>query len=186
MIPGAAVVIPPRPGGCCCHLAVMLVLPRALLVPLLLAGSSSDGAGAAATLPEPVAFWTFQEPTGAPRLSTNARHSYALTDGDASHPVEATASGGLFGPRAANFTAASPTQRLRVERRAAPALTSELAGPDAVVTVVAWVKRPRGRYFYGFLAGVWCVVRSPFSSKRCSDWLAKWPYARARGSQGRR
>ena len=115
-----------------------------------------DGPGAAPTrVPQPLAFWTFQEPTGAPRVSTHARHTYALTDGDSEHPVESTTSEGLFGPRAANFTAASPTQRLRAVRSAVPALTTDLAGAEAVVTVVAWVKRPSGRYFHGFLAGVW-------------------------------
>ena len=126
---------------------------------LVAAACVAHAAGAAAppapTLPQPVAFWTFQEPTGTPRASTNALHSYVLTDGDAAHPVESTSSGGIFGPRAVNFTAASPTQRLRAVRSAVPALTTDLAGPEAVVSVVAWVKRPTGRHFYGFLAGVW-------------------------------
>jgi hypothetical protein len=119
------------------------------------AAARKDGVAAPAPLPQPLAFWTFQEPTGAPRVSTRARHSYALADGDAAHPVESTSSEGLFGPRAVNFTATSPTQRLRAVRSAVPALTTDLAGPEAVVSVVAWVKRPTGRYFHGFLAGVW-------------------------------
>jgi hypothetical protein len=37
-------------------------------------------------------------------------------------------------------------------------LTTAIAGPDAVVSVVGWVKRPAGssrNNSYGFLAGVW-------------------------------
>ena len=105
--------------------------------------------------PVPLAFWKFQEPLGSPRVSEGL-HSYALTDGDPVHPVSSTSSGGLFGPRALNFTASSPTQRLRAERRDVPALTVDLAGPSATVSLVAWVKRPTGRrYSHGFLAGVW-------------------------------
>lgn len=134
----------------------VLVTTAVAIVAIVAADADASAPTATpAALPQPLAFWTFQEPTGAPRVSTRAHHSYALTDGDAAHPVESTTSGGLFGPRTANFTAASPTQRLRAVRSAAPALTTELTGADATVSVVAWVKRPGGRWFHGFLAGVW-------------------------------
>ena len=109
-----------------------------------------------------------REPTGAPRRSSHARFAYALVDGDPAHPVTTASSGGLFGPAALDLRAESPTQRLRAARAAAPALTTGLAGPNAVVTLVAWVKRPatdrRRNFSYsvphpssfrGFLAGVW-------------------------------
>ena len=47
-----------------------------------------------APLPPPTAFWTFQEPTGSPRMSTGL-HTYSLTDGDLAHPVERV-SGGMY------------------------------------------------------------------------------------------
>ena len=62
---------------------------------------------------------------------------------------------GLFGPFALNFTASSKTQRLRATRTSVPALTTDMAGPGAVVSVVGWVKRPAGNSrnnSYGFLA----------------------------------
>ena len=41
-----------------------------------------------------------------------------------------------------------------------PALTVDIAGPKATVSMVSWVKRPTEVYhghpgMYGFLAGVW-------------------------------
>jgi hypothetical protein len=108
--------------------------------------------------PEPLALWTFQEPTGRPRLSVGM-HEYSLEDGNNSYPVE-RGIGGLFGPFSANFTAAAPNQRLRAERATVPALTVDLGGVSARVSLVAWVRRPvqqsnNRSSFYGFVAGVW-------------------------------
>lgn len=122
--------------------------------PPLLALAALCSAAVAAT-PTPVSFWTFQEPEGSPRVSTGL-YAYALTDGDPAHPVERQ-SGGLFGEYAAYFPAASPDQRLRANRSSVPALTVDIAGPSAVVSLVAWVKRTNASapYSIGFLAGVW-------------------------------
>jgi hypothetical protein len=105
--------------------------------------------------PVPVSFWKFQEPTGSARLSSGV-YNYALTDGDLSHPIEQV-DGGLFGTYAAYFSAASDDQRLRANRSSVPALTIDIAGPSAVVSMVAWIKRinQSAPFSKGFLAGVW-------------------------------
>ncbi len=107
--------------------------------------------------PEPLTFWSFQDDVNTTRVSSGL-FAYALNDGDPAHPID-RASIGVFGPYSANFTAASPSQRLRAARADVPALTSELAGPNATVSLVAWVRRPANAtaepYSHGFLAGVW-------------------------------
>jgi hypothetical protein len=127
-------------------------LASALLV-LLSCGSAH------AAVPLPLAFWKFQEAEGSPRVSTGAQHSYALHDGNASLPIQRVA-GGVFGPWSAYFPSSggNDSQRLYATREAAPAITAGIAGPDAVVTLVAWVSRsaadltpPRGE----FIGGVW-------------------------------
>lgn len=84
--------------------------------------------GAHAAPPDPLALWTFQEPTGAPRLSTG-RVAYALVDGNASAPIQRV-SDGVFGPFSAYFPASggNDSQRLYATRAAAPAVTSGNAG----------------------------------------------------------
>jgi len=106
----------------------------------------------------PVAFWTFQEPTGALRMSTG-RHTYALEDGNKSYPIERVPDG-LFGPFSAFFNATAFDARLRADRDAVPALTKDIAGPNATVSLVAWVKRPwlgvgSHNFSSGCVAGVW-------------------------------
>lgn len=137
------------------------LLPLLLVAPPAAAAAGvaavADGtaaAGAARSTPQPIAFWTFQEPQGAPKISRGGRFNYSLTEGDPANPV-GRSTGGIFGLYAADFRAASPTQRLRAPRSAAPALTSGIGGPNATVSMVAWVRRPSGNYSYGFLAGVW-------------------------------
>lgn len=105
--------------------------------------------------PTPLTFWTFQEPTGAPRVSTGL-YQYELLDGDPDHPIQC-AVGGLFGEYAAHFTAATPNQRLCAARESVPALTLDIAGPNATVSMVAWIKRVNlsAPFSNGFLAGVW-------------------------------
>jgi len=62
---------------------------------------------------------------------------------------------------ALNLMGDTPTQRLRADRHDAPGISVDIAGPNATVSVVAWVKRDKkqdGRLrnnSYGFLAGVW-------------------------------
>ena len=130
-----------------------LTVCTAAVAALLFAGSEC-----CAYSPEPLALFTFQEPTGAPRMSVG-KYMYNLTDGNVSFPIE-RGNGGIFGPYAAEFTAKAPNQRLRADRASVPALTVDIAGPTAVVSLVAWVRRPAQQSnnrssFYGFIAGVW-------------------------------
>lgn len=128
-----------------------------LLVHVLLVSSALGSA------PVPVSFWSLQEPTGAPRVASGA-HAYVLEDGDPAAPVPRV-SGGVFGAWAAGFYASTPSQRLKADRASVPALTSAIAGPHAVVTLVAWVRLPTAwpatplnnfsGFMHGFLAGVW-------------------------------
>jgi hypothetical protein len=116
-------------------------------------GAAALAAGSVA-LPEPLALWTFQEATGAPRISSGL-HAIALVDGNASLPI-AQAADGVWGPHSASFpaTPGNNSQRLYAPRAAAAPLTSGIAGPAATVTMVAWVKRS-GPTFEGMVAGVW-------------------------------
>jgi hypothetical protein len=91
--------------------------------------------------------------------------AHVVLAGRLTRQARSEAGTGLFGKLkyAANFTADSPTQRLKADRSAVPALTSDIGGPNAVVSMVAWVRRPgmsvhhgvHSDGFYGFLAGVW-------------------------------
>ena len=125
------------------------------MVVLRLLSASTLICAAVAAAPTPVSFWTFQEPAGSPRVSSGL-YSYTLTEGDPANPVERQ-SGGLFGEYAAYFPAASPDQRLRANRSSVSALTVDIAGPSAVVSLVAWIKRTNASapFSSGFLAGVW-------------------------------
>ena len=108
-----------------------------------------------ASAPEPLSFWTFQEASGLPKTSSGV-FNYTLTDSDPSNPI-LRASDGLFGPYSAEFQATTPSQRLRADRTAVPGLTIDIAGPNAVVSMVAWIKRTNmsAPFSKGFLAGVW-------------------------------
>lgn len=123
----------------------------------LLAAALACARTAHAAPPDPLALWTFQEPTGAPRLSTG-RVAYALVDGNASAPIQRV-SDGVFGPFSAYFPASggNDSQRLYATRAAAPAVTSGIAGPAAVVTLVAFIKRSAADATGGgaFIGGVW-------------------------------
>ena len=122
-------------------------------VVLLHFGTATRGA------PPPLAFWTFQEPTGAPRVSQGSAGPYALVDGNSSHPVArvAVAGGGPFGPYAASFVPPSGNNsaRLFASRTSAPAITSGIGGPDATVTLLAWVSIPESVTPEGLVAGCW-------------------------------
>lgn len=110
-----------------------------------------------ASIPPPLALWTFQEATGAPRrTSPTSVFSYTLLDGNASAPIE-RAEGGVFGPYSAHFPAraANSTARLHAPRATVPALTSALAGRTAQVALFAWVRTLPGAPAAGMIAGVW-------------------------------
>lgn len=102
-------------------------------------------AAASAQLPQPLALWRLQEATGQPRISEGV-YSYALLDGDATRPVAGVAvpGGAPFGATAAYFAprsvALNSSARLYAPRSSAPALTEGIAGPDATVTLAAWVR----------------------------------------------
>ena len=84
-----------------------------VLVAIMTGAERGASAGPSDGLPEPVAFWRFQEATGAARVS-EGRFNYSLVDGDPAHPVGRTGAlaDGLFGPYALNLTAASKSHRL--------------------------------------------------------------------------
>lgn len=112
---------------------------------------------AVAELPSPLAFWTFQEAEGQPRLSTGSLGTVALVDGNTSSPIQ-QGQGGVFGPHSAYFPGYSGnnSQRLCASRAAAPGLTVDIAGPNATVTMIAWTRRPASATTAeGMVAGVW-------------------------------
>lgn len=98
-------------------------------------------------LPAPLAFWTFQEPSGSPRQTTaNSVLDALLIDGNATAPIE-RAENGVFGPYAAFFPAidllqhSNNSQRLYAARTTVPGLTAAISGPNATVTMVSWIYR---------------------------------------------
>lgn len=112
------------------------------------------------TVPTPLAFWTFQEPTGTPRHATGIYSTYVLIDGNASAPIEQSTEG-IFGPYSALFPVTdgingNNSQRLYIARENAPGLTTAIGGPNATVTLISWIKRST---MYndteGMIAGVW-------------------------------
>jgi hypothetical protein len=117
-------------------------------------------AASPAPLPLPLSFWRFQEATGAPRLGDGfgATSSSALLEGNASAPMERVA-GGVFGAFSVRFDGGggfNNSRRLAASRAAAPALTVALGGPNATVTVVAWVRAlAQGWGASALVAGVW-------------------------------
>lgn len=98
-------------------------------------------------LPGLVCFWDFQEPAGRPRLAKGP-HGYALQE--RAGPVERVA-GGVFGEHALELKRG---QYLGIDRADCPAL--DIQGPDAAVTVVAWLQRHRKREVQcEAVAGMW-------------------------------
>jgi hypothetical protein len=105
--------------------------------------------------PRPLALWTFQEPSGAPKITDpRSAFNYSLVDADPHLPI-LQADRGVFGPHAAYFPAntSSASQRLFATRELAPALTVGIAGPSAVVTLVAWISDAATQS--SLVAGVW-------------------------------
>jgi hypothetical protein len=91
-----------------------------------------------------VAFWDFQEPAGEPRRSLVG--DFALEEREG--PV-ARADDGVFGPHSARLKTG---QWLMIPRARIGAL--DIHGPQAQVSVVAWVKR-EAKSSWQALAGVW-------------------------------
>lgn len=97
------------------------------------------------SVPDLISFWTFQEPSGAPRTARGP-FPYALAERNG--PIERV-EGGPFGPYAARL---KKGQWLETKRADCPELN--LHGPDAQVTVAAWVRRqPRNNC--EAIAGMW-------------------------------
>lgn len=129
--------------------------PGLCLVRLLVAAAA---AAPALAIPAPVALFTFQE-ARAPYYSTGLER-YALLDGNASRPIGTRAARGApFGARAALFPPAgvphNNSARLYAPRAAAPGITSRIAGPNATVSLVAWVQLLAGVAGGPLVAGAW-------------------------------
>jgi hypothetical protein len=78
-----------------------------------------------------ISFWDFQEPPGRPRVAFGPQRYQLLERGSVPYARE-----GVFGPQSAQFGGGG---WLEVPRAQGPALN--IHGPDAQVTVVAWLKR---------------------------------------------
>lgn len=100
-----------------------------------------------------VSLWTFQEPAGAERMSTG-RARLALREAGGIVP---RADEGVFGPYSAAFLSTEQTQPwLQIPRADCPQLN--FTGPDAKLTIVAWVKRrfvPGQEWACQAVAGMW-------------------------------
>jgi len=101
-------------------------------------------------LPGLVAFWNFQDDT----LRSLGGPS-PVTLQAAGAPLE-FAPEGVFGPRSLRFRAEGHLAANYLFARAADAPALNIGGPDAQVTVVAWIKREPAAYpGCQFIAGVW-------------------------------
>ncbi|MFH1499183.1 MAG: LamG-like jellyroll fold domain-containing protein [Verrucomicrobiota bacterium] len=102
-----------------------------------------------ATLPDLVAFWDFQDDT----LQSHGPAPIRLRAEGA--PLEYVPEG-VFGPRALRFRAVGELAANHLVATAAEAPALNIGGPDARVTVVAWIKRESTGYgSCEFIAGVW-------------------------------
>jgi len=100
-------------------------------------------------LPDLVAFWDFQDDP----LQSPAPSPIRLRAEGA--PLE-FANEGVFGPRSLRFRADGILAANHLVATAAEAPALNIGGPDAQVTVVAWIKRePTGYGGCQFIAGVW-------------------------------
>ena len=120
----------------------VLGVPRAeLRAALLAAGQVLD---AHRPLPQVAARWDFASPNK-PLCDTVG--GACLVQHDASDPVAAVAgTGAVFGP--------DRPQRISAARSSVPRLTA-IAGADATVSIVAWLRPARGYLRGGFVGGLW-------------------------------
>lgn len=93
-----------------------------------------------------VAFWQFDEPAGQPRVSSAGTESLVLLEQRG--PI-ARVDEGVFGPHAARIHTG---QWFAIERANVGGL--DIHGPDAQVTVVAWIKRLDTKVWQA-IAGIW-------------------------------
>jgi hypothetical protein len=114
------------------------------------------------------AFWSFQEATGEPRVSSDGLT--VLYQPSDSGPVERVGDG-LFGPFAARFNV-DWAAYLQADRADIPYLLFQGNDP---FTMVAWLKPHDTRK--GFIAGVWDEERRPFAG----ELLAGRQYAMFKG-----
>ncbi|WP_417744385.1 LamG-like jellyroll fold domain-containing protein [Rosistilla oblonga] len=96
-----------------------------------------------------VAFWDFQEPAGQPRIS---RGGEPLALQEMEGPI-ARVDGGVFGPHAARIRSG---QWFMIPRPQIGGL--DIHGPEAQVTVVAWIRRD-GKQHWQAIAGAWDETR---------------------------
>ncbi|MEZ0215553.1 MAG: LamG-like jellyroll fold domain-containing protein [Rariglobus sp.] len=102
-----------------------------------------------APLPGLVAFWDFQDD------SLRSRGSAPVTLQAAGAPLDYAAEG-VFGPRSLRFHAEGHLAANYLFAHAADVPSLNIGGPDAQVTVVAWIKREPSAYAgCQFIAGVW-------------------------------
>lgn len=102
--------------------------------------SNSRALPTAIDRPGLISFWDFQEPAGQPRVARGP-HSYALTEASASGAPSIgriAVEGAPFGPHAAELKRG---EWFRIARADCPAL--DLHGPEAQVSIVAWLQRYR-------------------------------------------
>jgi hypothetical protein len=107
----------------------------------------STARDAVMTLPGLVSFWDFQQPAGQQRLA-HGQGAYALHE--AGGTIDRS-DGGIFGPYCAQV---AEGRWLECPREACPLLN--LHGPEAEVSVLAWVRREDRRYQHAqAVAGIW-------------------------------
>ena len=96
------------------------------------------------------AFWPLQEAPGDPKVDSV---SGLLLHDDTStgcRPASRVSGPGMFGPHAAGFDGC---QRFLARRETVPALAN-ISGPNATVTMVAWIS-PHRNNFSSYIAGMW-------------------------------
>ena len=111
------------------------------------AGNAEAAARRAApgAIPGLLAFWDFQEPAGANKVSTG-KYQYALRERNG--PI-AQVEDGVFGPYAVDFELG---QWMILPHADAPGL--DLHGDDQEVSMVAWVKRQNDQHWQ-YIGGMW-------------------------------
>lgn len=117
---------------------------KGLLLALILCGGKAEATDPL-TVPDLVSYWNFQEPAGLERVAQGP-YKYKLRE--AGGPIEHTEAG-PFGPSAVRLRAKQWFYIPRGEFRAL-----DFHGPEARLTVVAWVKR-ESKSPWQAVAGIW-------------------------------